>query len=223
MTHCFHAGGTHYTGFTAFEATIGTSDSSARDTEYVMEHEHLKYLHKNIANFLHDFYRHWFGRFGLPPSNGKHDQLFASDVRRLLGRLQRRMGHRGGGTGRERGEIQVFALLDIGHKDFFGDQFVNCKPLSSHHKDVRMDYVFFIPPPPFYVGTRADFDVTLESCWYGRVVLLFRILVKTDQKDRNGRSVLKECDCAMIDCLYDYAKGRLYFSTFISKLHAILY
>ena len=37
-----------------------------------------------------------------------------------------------------------------------------------------------------------------------RVVLLFSILVKTDQKDRDGRSVLKECDCAMIDCLYDY-------------------
>ena len=55
------------------------------------------------------------------------------------------------------------------------------------------------------------FDVTLESCWYGRVVLLFRIQVKTDMKDRNSRSVdsvLKECDCAMIDCLYDYAKGR---------------
>ena len=31
-----------------------------------------------------------------------------------------------------------------------------------------------------------------------------RILVKTDQKDRDDRSVLKECECAMIDCLYDY-------------------
>ena len=38
----------------------------------------------------------------------------------------------------------------------------------------------------------------------GRVVLLFRILVKTDQKDRDGRSVLKECDCAMMECLHDY-------------------
>ena len=37
---------------------------------------------------------------------------------------------------------------------------------------------------------------------------LFRILVKTDEKDRNGRSVLMDCDCAMIDCLYDYAQGR---------------
>jgi len=32
--------------------------------------------------------------------------------------------------------------------------------------------------------------------------------VKTDEKDAKGRSVLKDCDCAMIDCLYDYAAGR---------------
>ena len=44
----------------------------------------------------------------------------------------------------------------------------------------------------------------MDSCWYGRAVLLFSILVKTDQKDREGRSVLKECNCTMIDCLYDY-------------------
>jgi hypothetical protein len=46
-----------------------------------------------------------------------------------------------------------------------------------------MDFVFFIPPPPFFEGTRAEFDTTLENCWYGRVVLLFRIRVKTDKKD----------------------------------------
>ena len=86
-------------------------------------------------------------------------------------------------------------------------QFVNCRPFTSHHEQLRMDFVFFIPPPPFFEGTRAEFDATLESCWYGRVVLLFRIRVKTDAKDRNGRSVLKDCDCAMIDCLYDYAPG----------------
>jgi len=54
-----------------------------------------------------------------------------------------------------------------------------------------------------------EFDVTLEVCWYGRVVLLFSIRVRTDMKDANGRSVLKDCNCAMIDChcLYDYAQG----------------
>ena len=35
-------------------------------------------------------------------------------------------------------------------------------------------------------------------------MLLFSILVKAPQKDRDGRSVLKECDCTMINCLYDY-------------------
>ena len=89
-------------------------------------------------------------------------------------------------------EIHVFSRLDIGLKDFFGCQFVNCKPFRSHHNDVRMDFVFFIPPPPFYDGTCAQFDSSLDTCWYGRVVLLFSILVKTDQKDRDGRSVLKE-------------------------------
>ncbi len=46
-----------------------------------------------------------------------------------------------------------------------------------------MDFVFFIPPAPFFEGTRADFDATLDSCW----MLLCRIRVKTDQKDREGR------------------------------------
>ena len=39
------------------------------------------------------------------------------------------------------------------------------------------------------------------------VLLLFRIRVKTDEKDSKGRSVLMDCDCAMIDCLFDYAPG----------------
>ena len=76
------------------------------------------------------------------------------------------------------------------------------------HKQVRMDYVLFIPPPPFFEGTRAKFDTTLEDCWYGRVVLLFRIRVKLDKRDGDGRSVQTDCDCAMIECLYDFAPGR---------------
>jgi hypothetical protein len=125
-------------------------------------------------------------------------------------RVQRRLGHQGGGSGRDRPEIQVFSRLDIGHKDFFGEQFVNCRPFRSHHEQVRMDFVFFIPPPPFFEGKRSEFDATLDTCWYGRVMLLFRIRVKTDEKDRHGRSVLMDCDCAMIDVLYDYAPDRRY-------------
>ena len=77
-----------------------------------------------------------------------------------------------------------------------------------------MDYVLFIPPPPFrgpfFEGTSADFDTTLEDCWYGRMVLLFRCRVKLDKKDGDGRSVRMDCnrDCAMIKCLYDFALGR---------------
>ena len=71
-----------------------------------------------------------------------------------------------------------------------------------------MDFVFLIPPPPFYEGGLADFEPTLDNCWFGRVVLLCRFRVKTDMKDDKGRSVLMDCDCALIDCLYDYAPGR---------------
>ena len=119
-------------------------------------------------------------------------------------RVQQRISHHGG-RGLERPEIQVFSRLDIGHKDFFGEQFVNCRPFRSHHEEVRMDFVLFIPPPPFFEGTRAEFDATLDSCWYGRVLLLFRMRVRTDEKDSNGRSVLMDCDCALMDSLYDYA------------------
>ncbi len=75
-------------------------------------------------------------------------------------------------------------------------------------EQVLMDYVLFIPAPPFFEGTRAEFDTTLEDCWYWRVVLLFRIQVKLDKKDGDGRSVRNDCDCTMIECFYDFAPGR---------------
>ena len=104
------------------------------------------------------------------------------------------MGHRGGGRGSERPEIQVFSRLDIRHKDFFGDQFVNCRLFRSHHEEVLMDFVFFIPPPPFFEGTRAEFDATLDSCWYGRVLLLFRMRVRTDESsNRSSAYVVEIC------------------------------
>ena len=78
----------------------------------------------------------------------------------------------------------------------------------TNHEQVRMDNVLFIPPPPFFEGTRAEFDTTLEDCWYGRVVLLSRVRVKLDKKDGDGRSVRMDCDTAMIECLYDFAPGR---------------
>ncbi len=71
------------------------------------------------------------------------------------------------------------------------------------------------PPAPIYEGTRAEFDTTLEDCWYGRVVLLFRVRVKLDKKDGDGRSVRMDCDCAMIECLYDFAPGRCACARFV--------
>ena len=67
-----------------------------------------------------------------------------------------------------------------------------------NHEQVRMDYVLFIPPPPFFEGTRAEFDTTLEDCWYGRVVLLFQVRVKLDKKDGDGRSVRMDIDTAIM-------------------------
>jgi hypothetical protein len=56
-----------------------------------------------------------------------------------------------------------------------------------NYEQVQMDYVLFIPPPPFFEGTLTEFDTTLEECCYGHVVLLFRVRVKMDKKDGKGR------------------------------------
>jgi hypothetical protein len=194
---------------TALGKTIGTNKSTPKDSEYVEEHSVLKYLRGKLACYLHDFRSHWFSRsLKLPPPNGRHDQLYEHQIRRLMRRVLQRSAPQGGGRGRERPEIQVFSRLDIGHKDFLGEQFINCRWSRRHHADVRMDYVFLIPPPPFYEGALADFEPTLDNCWFGRVVLLCSFRVKTDMKDDKGRFVLMDCDCALIDCLYDYAQGR---------------
>ena len=103
------------------------------------EHPVLKYFRAKLANFLNDFRRaDWFGRFGLPVSNGRHNQLSASQVRRLMRRVEQRACPQGGGRGRERPELQVFSRLDIGQKDFLGKQFVNCRPFGTHHEQVLM-------------------------------------------------------------------------------------
>ena len=102
---------------TALEMTIGTSESSASDKDYVKEHSPLKYLRKKMAHYLQDFHHHWFASFGFPPSNGSHKQLYGSDIRRLMRRVQHRTGHQGGGSGKDRAKIQVFSRLDIGHKE----------------------------------------------------------------------------------------------------------
>jgi hypothetical protein len=155
MTHFLHGGDNHgqFNCFTALGKTIGTHKSTPRDSEYIDEHSVRKYLRGKLACYLHDFRRHWFSRsLKLPPPNGRHDQLYEHQIRRLMRRVLQQYDQQGGGRGRERPEIQVFSRLDIGHKDFLGGQFVNCKWSRSHHANVRMDFVFFIPRPLFTRG-----------------------------------------------------------------------
>jgi hypothetical protein len=78
----------------------------------------------------------------------------------------------------------------------------------TNHEQLQMDYVLFTPPRPFFQGTRVEFDTTLEDCWYGLVVLLFRVRVKLDKKGSDERSVQMDCECTMIECLYEFAPGR---------------
>ena len=142
MTHSLHgasnASGNQF-GFAALGKAIGTPKSSDKDSAYVTEHPVLKYFRAKLANFLNDFRRAgWFDRFGLPVSNGRHNQLSKSQVRRLMQRVEQRVGFQGGGRGHERPEVQVFGRLDIGHKDFLGEQFVNCRPFGSHHEQVLL-------------------------------------------------------------------------------------
>ena len=124
MTHSLHGGGNHdhNNGFTALSKTIGTNKATPKDSEYVEEHSVLKYLRGKLACHLHDYRSHWFSHLRLPPPNGRHNQLSGHQVRRLMRRVLQRSGFRGGGRGRERPEIQVFSSLDIGHKDFLGEQ-----------------------------------------------------------------------------------------------------
>ena len=130
MIQSLQGGGKHYRGFTALSKKIGTPDARAKDSDYVKEHKPLKYLRKKIAHYLHDFHRHWFASFGLSPSNGSHEQLYCSNIRRLWRRVQHRCDPQGEGSGKNR-EIHVFSRLDIVHKDFFGCQFVTANPFEA--------------------------------------------------------------------------------------------
>ena len=113
MTHSLfgsHNGSGKSNGFTALGKSIGTPESSETDSAYVTEHPILKYFQAKLANFLNDFRRaDWFDRFGLPVSNGRHNQLSESQVRLLMRRVEQRAGPKGGGRGRERPEVQVFS------------------------------------------------------------------------------------------------------------------
>ena len=82
--------------------------------------------------------------------------------------------------------------LCIGQRDYMGKQLVYCKPFGKENDAGRMDCVFFIPPPPYYTGSRRDFDLSLENAWYGRVSLLCSMKFRTDGGE------VRDVDCAMM-------------------------
>jgi len=81
MTYQLVGGGAHARGFTALENPLWFKRGPPY---YVNDHPVLKYLGKKIANFLHDYHRDWFPGLGLPPSNGKHNQLSPFHIKKLL-------------------------------------------------------------------------------------------------------------------------------------------
>ena len=170
--------------------------------EMLAKHRILAYLAKKISCFVHDFHPDWIARLNLPDSNGQHNQFKKHHIDRIL----RRLVHPNLETARlesnRRKVISVFSRLEIGHGDYNGKQIVYCKPFKSVHATTRLDYVFFIPPPPFYTGRRRDFHLSLDEAWYGRVSLLFKMQFRTD------RGEICEVECAMIDVFFDYAQGR---------------
>jgi len=49
---------------------------------------------------------------------------------------------------------------------------------------------------------RSMFCPSLDECWFGRVALLLRVRVRRDD------GALVECDCAMMETLWDFCPGK---------------
>ena len=156
----------------------------------IKEHPVMAFVLPKIAHFLNDFHRDWFPSMNLPLSDGKHKQLLDIHFNALYQRLQTLPGGRG--------EVGVYSSLYVGHTSFMGNQIVHCTPFASQHSLNRLDFVCTVPPRPFLQGPRKKFDFNLDSAWYGRVELLFKVHVRTDSGD------VMECKCAALSTLYDF-------------------
>ena len=184
--------GSHWSGTLTGFASLHIHELLDEGPRSVLnEHPVLKTLGHKIVHFVCDYHADWFPSIALPASDGSHSQLRPAHFQAVLGRLQSVPG-----TRNDR-ELSVFCGVKIGHKQFAGHQIVHCKPFKCG-KRPRMNYVFFIPPPQFYRGRRSKFQPTLDNCWYGQVVLIFRMRIATECEG------IMECDCAMIDVLDDY-------------------
>jgi hypothetical protein len=203
--HLLCGGDNHGNGMTAI---VHPSKIASLQPNKLSESPTLGYLGKKICHFVHDFHPLWIARLHLPDTNGEHNQLDRLHFDRILKRLQ--LTNPTAYKEHHRNKvIQVFSRLEIIHEDYLGKQIVYCRPFKSMKADsdvsgssTRTDYVFFIPPPPFFTGRRADFHLSLDDAWYGRVTLLFKM------KFRHDSGEIREEECAMIDVLYNYADGR---------------
>ena len=94
------------------------------------DHPILEYLGAKIANFIVDFHMDWVESLQLPPSDCRQMQLDASQIQRVLDRLE---------TIQEvHSEVQIYSAVKIGHSDFNGSQFIHCTPFKSRHSKTRM-------------------------------------------------------------------------------------
>lgn len=191
--------------FSADELMLPAGSKSTRDV--YAGRPILRFLGAKVAHFLHDYHHDQIGHSVLDAPNGQHNQLTKDDITHLLGRIHH-------GSGRTPGLLEIVKILKIGHKDFLGKQFIRgCQPDKGAKAKFGgsvsgTDFVFFIPPPPFYSGDRRDFKAGLERCWYGRVVLLFKMKVETDDFSGSPGETPQEFSCAMIEVLYDYRPGQ---------------
>ena len=98
------------------------------------------------------------------------------------------------------GHIALFRTLLIGNSNFFGVQRIQSWPFAGNKlgSSNRQDLVF-IRPPGIQVG---GFELRLDSVWFCRVLLLFKIKAQTD-------SGLKEFECAYVSVLEQYTGRRV--------------
>ena len=184
---------------------VHPSKIASLQPEKLAVHKILAFLGKKICCFVHDFHPHWIARLNLPLSDGLHNQLQPHQVDRILRRLVFPYHDTARLEKNRTKMLQIFIGLEIGQRDYMGKQIVYCKPFRDMENDAgRMDCVFFIPPPPYYTGSRRDFDLSLENAWYGRVSLLCSMKFRTDSGE------VRDVDCAMMDVFFDYAEGRCF-------------
>ena len=175
---------------------VHPSKFASLQPEKLAVHKILAFLGKKICCFVHDFHPDWIARLNLPLSDGLHNQLQPHQVDRILRRLVFPYHDTARLEKNRTKMLQIFIGLEIGQRDYLGKQIVYCKPFRDKENDAgRMDCVFFIPPPPYYTGSRRDFDLSLENAWYGRVSLLCSMKFRTDSDEVvfNGRNSASSC------------------------------